>query len=70
MNWIVAACFNIRTGDVEDAPAPNALNTFEVLQKDGAVYIKAEEAKVKGGKRLPVASFKATGEDNVVIVGG
>jgi hypothetical protein len=41
-----------------------------VIQKEGAVYIKAEEAKVKAGKRLPIASCKATGEDNVLIVGG
>lgn len=66
----IAACFSVKTGDVEDAPAPNALNRFEVFQKDGAVYIKTEEEKVKSGKRLPVASCKVTGQEKVVVVGG
>lgn len=67
---MAAACFSVHTGDVEDAPAPNALNKFEVFENDGGVYIKAEEEKVKSGKRLPVASCKVTGAEKVVIVGG
>jgi hypothetical protein len=55
---------------VEDAPAFNALNKFEVFERDGAVYIKAEAEQVKSGQRLPPASCKATGHEKVVIVGG
>lgn len=66
----LAACFSVKTGDVEDAPAPNALNKFEVFQKDDGVYIKAEEEKIKSGKRLPVASCKVTGSEKVVVIGG
>lgn len=48
------ACFNISTGDVEDAPAPNALNKYELFERDGAVYINAKEEDIKSGQRNPV----------------
>ncbi|KAK2756081.1 hypothetical protein FQN54_005488 [Arachnomyces sp. PD_36] len=64
------ACFSVHTGDVEDAPAPNALNKFEVFEKDGGVYIKAEEEQVKSGQRLPIKSCKVTSQERVVVVGG
>ncbi|RMD40280.1 hypothetical protein DV735_g4828, partial [Chaetothyriales sp. CBS 134920] len=31
------ACFSSKTGDVEDAPAPYALNKFDLVEKDGGV---------------------------------
>lgn len=65
------ACFNIRSGDVEDAPAPNALNKFDVFEKDGAVYIRATEADIKAGQRNPVLKCSVSKpEERVVIVGG
>ncbi|OJJ48105.1 hypothetical protein ASPZODRAFT_62049 [Penicilliopsis zonata CBS 506.65] len=64
------ACFNIYTGDVEDAPAPNALNKFEVYEKNGAVYIKGDESAIKSGQRDPVFKCSASAPDRVVIVGG
>ena len=55
---------------MEDSPAPAALNRFEVIEKDGGVYIKGKEADIKGGKRQ--VNIKTTPQDNekVVIVGG
>ncbi len=64
------ACFNVSTGDVEDAPAPDPLARFELLEKDGGVWIKGEEAVVKSGRRGPGMSCKAQGREKVVIVGG
>ncbi|KAJ2986579.1 hypothetical protein NUW58_g4956 [Xylaria curta] len=34
------ACFNAKTGDVEDAPALDALTAFKVVEKGGAVYVQ------------------------------
>ncbi|KAJ5895571.1 Apoptosis-inducing factor 1 [Penicillium taxi] len=65
------ACFNVTTGDVEDAPALNALKTFEVFEKEGAVYIRGVEADIKAGHRNP--SIQCSGskaEEKVVVVGG
>ncbi|KAF4213189.1 hypothetical protein CNMCM8980_010479 [Aspergillus fumigatiaffinis] len=64
------ACFNIGSGDVEDAPAPNALNKFELVEKNGAVYIKGEEAAIKSGQRDPVFKCSPSTAEKVVIVGG
>ncbi|CAG7923935.1 unnamed protein product [Penicillium olsonii] len=65
------ACFSVSTGDVEDAPAPNALNKYEVFERDGAVYIKAKEADIKFGQRNPVVKCSVSKpEEKVVVVGG
>ncbi|KAJ5096312.1 hypothetical protein NUU61_005668 [Penicillium alfredii] len=65
------ACFNIGSGDVEDAPAPNALNKFDVFEKDGAVYIRGTETDIKAGQRNPVVQCSVSKpEERVVIVGG
>ncbi|PSR89056.1 hypothetical protein BD289DRAFT_481852 [Coniella lustricola] len=68
------ACFNAKTGDIEDAPALDALPVFAVTQKDdGTVYISGEESAIKSSKRQPkfkcsVAS--ASPKDRVLVVGG
>jgi hypothetical protein len=55
---------------VEDAPALDALNKFEVMEKNGGVYVKGEESAIKGGRRIPNVTCKSQGEDKVVVVGG
>ncbi|KAL2419914.1 Apoptosis-inducing factor 1 [Exophiala dermatitidis] len=64
------ACFNVKTGDVEDSPAPNALNKFDVIEKPDGVYIKGKEADIKGGQRKVNIKTKPTSSDKIVIVGG
>ena len=63
------ACFNVKSGDVEDAPAPFALNEFDVVEKDGGVYIKGKEADIKGGKKTVNIKTKPSAKDKLVIVG-
>ncbi|KAI4208282.1 MAG: hypothetical protein LQ346_000162 [Caloplaca aetnensis] len=64
------ACFNVATGDVEDAPALDPLAKFEVYEKNGAVYIRGEEATIKASRRKPDVKCKAQGEEKVVVIGG
>ncbi|KAJ8103672.1 hypothetical protein POJ06DRAFT_298136 [Lipomyces tetrasporus] len=64
------ACFNVSTGDVEDAPAPSPLNRFDVYEKDGAVYIRAEPAAIKVGHRDPDVKCAIAGPEKVVVIGG
>ncbi|KAL8970672.1 MAG: hypothetical protein Q9183_001406 [Haloplaca sp. 2 TL-2023] len=64
------ACFNVASGDVEDAPALDPLAKFEVYEKSGAVYIKGEEATIKASRRQPNVKCKAQGQEKVVVVGG
>ncbi|KAF1985590.1 hypothetical protein K402DRAFT_334245 [Aulographum hederae CBS 113979] len=64
------ACFSVATGDVEDAPALDPLAKFEVVEKDGAVYIKGDEATIKGGRNLNIKCAAAKGDEKVIVIGG
>ncbi|AEO59477.1 hypothetical protein MYCTH_2119688 [Thermothelomyces thermophilus ATCC 42464] len=64
------SCFNTKTGDVEDAPALNALPVFKATERDGAVYITGDADTIKRGHRTPKFKCTATGGDKVVVVGG
>lgn len=63
------ACFKISTGDVEDAPALDPIAKFEVVQKDGGVYIKGEEATIKANRKTKNIRCSPKGQEHVVIVG-
>lgn len=58
------------TGDVEDAPALDPLAKFDIVEKDGAVYIKGEEETIKASRRMPNVKCKSQGKDKVVVIGG
>ena len=64
------ASFNIATGDVEDAPALDPIANFDIVQQDGAVYIKGDESTIKANRKTLDISCKAEGQERVVIVGG
>ncbi|OAL47287.1 rubredoxin-NAD(+) reductase [Pyrenochaeta sp. DS3sAY3a] len=64
------ACFNATTGDVEDAPALDALSKYEVLEKDGAVYIKTDEETLKANRRTLNIKCSSVSNDHVLVIGG
>jgi len=64
------ACFKVSTGDVEDAPALDPIAKFEVIQKDGGVYIKGEESTIKANRRNLSIKCSPKSQEHVVIVGG
>lgn len=65
------ACFNAKTGDVEDAPALNALPVFKATERDGAVYITGDAETIKRGHRAPKFKCAATaGGDKILVIGG
>ena len=71
--FLPSACFNVTSGDVEDAPAPDPLSVYEVLVKDGGVYIKSSSAEnIKTNRRVNKFSCKASASDaeQIVVVGG
>ena len=55
---------------MEDAPAPNALNKFGVVEKNGAVYVQGDEKDIRAGQRNPVVKCSASQPEKVVVVGG
>lgn len=68
MNGI--ACFNIKSGDIEDAPALNALNKYDLIEKDDGVYVNATESDIKASQRNPVQKCTISSQEEVLVVGG
>ncbi len=66
----VIACFNVASGDVEDAPALDPLAKFEIVEKSGGVYIKGEESTIKASRRQVNTKCSVQGQEKVVVVGG
>lgn len=69
------ACFNICTGDIEDAPAPDALYSFKAEVKDGKIVVTADPSKttkkdMSRAPKLAEAEASLASEPGVVIVGG
>ena len=64
------ACFNVASGDVEDAPALDPLAKFELVEKSGGVYIKGEESVIKASRRSINTRCSAQGQEKVVVIGG
>lgn len=68
-----AACFNVASGDIEDAPALDGIHTFPTrVGRDGAVYAELPDpfpASHKRGlvRKRPIARSQ---EQHVVVVGG
>ncbi|TBU39755.1 hypothetical protein BD309DRAFT_901165 [Dichomitus squalens] len=71
------ACFNVCTGDIEDAPAPSALHSFKAEVKDGKIHVTADPSLTTSANKSRPPKLLATGSDvpvgqtkGVVIVGG
>ncbi|KAJ7746649.1 hypothetical protein B0H16DRAFT_1556608 [Mycena metata] len=68
------ACFNVCTGDIEDAPAPAALHSFKAEISDGQIKVTANtpDTKKPNMARQPKLSTSGTEThgDGVVIIGG
>lgn len=67
---ISSACFNVETGDVEDAPALDPLAKFEVVEKKDGVYINGDEATIKANRRSANLKCSLEGTEKLVVVGG
>lgn len=66
----VVACFNVASGDVEDAPALDPLAKFEIVEKNDGVYIKGEESTIMASRRQINTKCSVQGQEKVVVVGG
>ncbi|KAL1612600.1 Apoptosis-inducing factor 1 [Paraconiothyrium brasiliense] len=64
------ACFKVSTGDVEDAPALDPLAKYEVFEKDGAVYVKADEDIIKANRRFLNLKCSVANNQKVLVIGG
>ena len=70
MSLTSPACFNVATGDVEDAPALDPITKYEIVERDGAVYIKSEESAIKANRRFLNLKCSAASNEKVLVIGG
>lgn len=66
----IVACFNAKTGDIENAPAIDNLPVFGLVEKDGGVYVTGAQEAIKGSRRKPNIRCSAVKPENIVVVGG
>ncbi|KXS22367.1 hypothetical protein M427DRAFT_50697 [Gonapodya prolifera JEL478] len=65
------ACFNTKTGDIEDGPSIDGLQSYETKVKGRAVYIKATDTAIAAGRRGPPAAVgKSSDQVTAVVIGG
>jgi len=66
------ACFSTTTGDIEDAPALDALHAFKVDVDNDTIYVTAAEQDLKAGSRNPCKKIQAVQSKSkgTVIIGG
>lgn len=66
------ACFNIKTGDIEDYPGLDSLPCYKVnVDETGLVHVKASHKDLDLNRRLKkMCEVDARNETTVVIVGG
>lgn len=71
---LTAACFNVCTGEIEDAPGLDSLYKYKAEIKDGKIVVSAPEKELKSkvGRKIPRARNPsvASKTETVVIVGG
>ena len=66
----MVACFKVDTGDVEDAPALDPISKYEIVERDGAVYIKTDEETIKANRRFLNIKCSSVDDEKVVVIGG
>lgn len=67
------ACFDAKTGDIEESPALDNLLSFKVEQdSQGDIYVEADPEQLKGKPGIPPSCSKSSSANGpgVVIVGG
>ncbi|KAF8072016.1 hypothetical protein FPV67DRAFT_1748109 [Lyophyllum atratum] len=68
------ACFNIDTGDIEDAPAPSALHSFKAHVTDGKIHVTANPTNTLKENKSRQPKLLSSGSDSVgkgvIIIGG
>lgn len=65
------ACFDGKTGDIEDFPGLDSLPCYQVTVQDGDVKIKASLSALKSNKRIkPMVKYSHANPSTFVIIGG
>ncbi|XP_054456346.1 apoptosis inducing factor mitochondria associated 4 [Anoplopoma fimbria] len=65
------ACFNVRTGDIEEYPGLDSLPSYKVKVEDGKVYVSINKNSLKLTKRVKEMCSKAPdNKHTILLIGG
>ncbi|XP_005056963.1 PREDICTED: apoptosis-inducing factor 3-like [Ficedula albicollis] len=64
------ACFNIRTGDIEEYPALDCISCFKVTVEDGKVFITAKKKDLESSLRVKDTSRRCLLNKNTMLLLG
>ncbi|KAF8793070.1 Apoptosis-inducing factor 3 like protein [Argiope bruennichi] len=65
------ACFDSKTGDIEDFPGLDSLPCYEVTVTDGNVKVKAPLTSLKSHKRVkPMTKYSHANPTTYIVIGG
>ncbi|XP_056296490.1 apoptosis inducing factor mitochondria associated 4 isoform X2 [Pseudoliparis swirei] len=65
------ACFNVRTGDIEEYPGLDSLPSYKVKVEDGKVYVSIPKNSLRLTKRVKEMCSRAPDvQHTIVLVGG
>ncbi|KAM9370530.1 apoptosis-inducing factor 3-like [Phaethornis superciliosus] len=65
------ACFNIKTGDIEEYPSLDCLPCFKVTVEDGKVFVTAKKKDLASSKRMKTTSKRCLlKRDTMLLLGG
>ncbi|KAJ8044206.1 Apoptosis-inducing factor 3 [Holothuria leucospilota] len=65
------ACFNTKTGDIEDFPGVDSIPCFKVRVEGNDVIVQAQKKQLQSHKRIKKMSLKSADDDKVfLIIGG
>ncbi|PIO75231.1 rieske [2Fe-2S] domain protein [Teladorsagia circumcincta] len=65
------ACYNVRTGELEDYPALDSLYTYNVKEQDGSIVLSTTEKQLQNSRRTRMLKFlQPSDDDPIIVVGG
>ncbi|RCN32842.1 hypothetical protein ANCCAN_21345, partial [Ancylostoma caninum] len=64
------ACFNVRTGDIEDYPGFDSLFTYDVQDVNGDLVLNTTEEQLASARRTRKCNLNATCNDAPIIIVG
>lgn len=64
------ACFNVRTGDIEDYPGLDCLPTYKVKVEDGKVYVTVNKSSLKLTRRVKEMCTRVPDNKHIIVLVG
>lgn len=65
------ACFNIKTGDIEDFPGQDSIPCYKVNVENGKVRVRAKRSDLQANKRLKdMVKRDPKNDETIIVIGG